>query len=696
MATLSFDDLIPQQQGAQPPPSGGLSFDDLIPQRGITPASGPSAAPPANPNPGVVSSGKGSVQQTDVATPLRQPIGRIDRASEVQGEYVTASGERRVVNPRTDMVDAEGNVFAREGNQPGDVVNRGTILPFVETIGPDGRPQQGLGLPGIIHGATSAADRLLTEPVQPGSSASGATDALQAGAIGMGGVQGAFGPVPNILPRATPRAVTEAVTPPPVAPQQNIAEMAAQAGVEIPRAAAGNLATQQVAGTLRELPFVGAPLVRAANRATQQMDDAVQGTANALGASSREGAGLAARDSLVDWMQTRSNQTIDDAYRALDDLINPGAMVPLSRTQAAAKALQERDIISASADGQSVIRLVQEAVARRGMTYEGIRELRTRIGNRLSGDITEHGVSNTALRRLYASLSEDLEFSVARGGVAGGGKDRALAAFRTANETARTVFGQREALAKIIGRNADANGEAIVDRIRSMAGAARGGDIARIQLARQSMDAAAWDDIAGAIVRNMGQTKDGWSLARWRTDYGKLSDAGRSALFGSGKDSHRASLDRIFALGRFAEQLQRLGNPSQSGRFAALVTAPTAFFAAPGSLLTTIFGGRILSHILAKPITAKAAADVAKATRDLHRAPHSEARYAALIAAVRALATASGEDPDAAQDRLVSIAPPPQKDQSRVTEAQVDVPTLARPPANAMAGSASFNAMRGF
>lgn len=630
------------------------------------------------------------------------PIGRLDRTNEIEGAYTDAQGQLRIVNPATDMVGDDGNVYPRQAARPGDVVNRGTLLPFVETMGPDGQRRQGLGLPEVIAGPAQAADRLLTEPPLPGTgqNAAAAPDALQASQMGIGSVRTTATREFTNEARALanqmgpPAPVQGPVRAPPV-PVESVGDVAARAGVDLPRAAVGGQGTRAVAGTVRELPFVGAPLVKAANRATEQMEAGIGRVADDLGPSSRVGAGQAARDSIVDWVERRSSDDMARAYDDLDNLINPATAVPLSRTQAAVKALRDSDVASATRDGQAAINLVREAIARPGMTYDGIKGLRTSIGNRLSGDIDDSGISNRALQSLYGALSEDLRFAVGRAGTGkkGGGAGPALAAFERANARASEIFEQRTALTKIIGRQADAPGEAVADRILAMAGARRGGDIERIGLARRVMDPAAWDDLAGSIVRQMGRHNDEFSLARWHTEYTKLSDAGRTALFGSGRGSHRAALDDIAQLAKYAKELQKYGNPSQSGRFASLVAAPAWVFAHPASFITAVTAGRFAANYLAKPVTAQAAAQALKAAKALHRQPSSLGRHQAFVASVKAMAAAMGEDPAEVEARLLENMPAP----SPRAPASIDasVPSVEPQPLNAMAGPdrQSSNAM---
>lgn len=677
-AGFVLDQSAPAPQGLPP----GFQLD----QDQATPAAAPASVTPPESN--TAPSGRPA------------PIGRMDRTNEIEGAYTDNQGQLRIVNPATDMVGDDGNVYPRQALRPGDVVNRGTLLPFVETVGPDGQRRQGLGLPEIIAGPVDRANRLLTEPAAPGTgqNESAIFDALQAGQMGMGSVRV---PVTQAFQQEA-RALANRVGPPapvqgpvraPPVPVEGIGDVAARAGVDLPRAAVGGAGTRAVAGTVRDLPLVGAPLVKAANRATEQMEAGIGRVADDLGPSSRVGAGQAARDSIVDWVERRSADDMARAYDDLDNIISATATVPLTNTQRAVRALRLSDVESATRDGQAAISLVRDAIARPGMTYDGIKGLRTSIGNRLSGDIDDNGVSNRALKNLYSALSDDLELVVKQGGRQGGGVNRALEAFGRANARAAEIFEQRTALTKIIGRQADAPGEAVTDRILAMAGARRGGDIERIALARRVMDPAAWDDLAGSIVRQMGQHNNEFSLARWHTEYTKLSDAGRTALFGSGRGSHRAALDDIAELAKHAKVLQRTGNPSQSGRFGSIVAAPAWLFAEPVSFISAVLGGRMAASILAKPVTAQAAAQAAKAARALNRQPNSLGRHQAFVASVKSLATAMGEDSSEVEARLLENLPAPVPRLPMQRDVQ---PQRAGPqPLNALAGrrDASANAM---
>jgi hypothetical protein len=354
-----------------------------------------------------------------------------------------------------------------------------------------------------------------------------------------------------------------------------------------------------------------------------------------LGGVGPVAAGETVRDGIRAWIKGDSEAINRGAYAAVDAVIKPDVTVPLSKTAAAVKEMKRRDIASASADGQKVISLVVEAVERPGgLTYDGVKELRTRIGGRLSGDITEHGVSQNALKRLYASLSDDLRFSVQRAGVGKGGKAKALAAFDRANTTAKQVFAKQEQLKKIIGNDGTATGEAVVERLLTMGNSRKGGDIRRIVHARNVLGKDAWDGVASSILMRMGETKDGMSIAKFRTAYEEtMSEAARTAFFGKKGTPHRDALDKIARVGQRAEWLQRAGNPSGTGKYAVTTGAIFIALQHPYAVLGAAVGNALIGEILSRSATARATASWMSRYRAYGANATRESRAAAVQAA---------------------------------------------------------------
>jgi hypothetical protein len=245
------------------------------------------------------------------------------------------------------------------------------------------------------------------------------------------------------------------------------------------------------------------------------------------------------------------------------------------------KRLNEADIASASTDGQAAIRLVQQAIERPGgLTFDGIRELRTRINDRLSYDLGEHSVSQRALKALKAGLDEDLRFAVQRAGVAKKGSNGAAAreAFDRANRQASEIFQRRGELERIIGRDGTASPESIAERLLTMASAGRGGDVQRLAQVQSIVGGDAWRDLAGAALRQMGRTPDGLSASRLRTAWEGLSPNGRDILFGRGQLRQR--LDALMGTAERTGQLQEaLRGGSQGALEDALGPSATAISA---------------------------------------------------------------------------------------------------------------------
>jgi hypothetical protein len=176
------------------------------------------------------------------------------------------------------------------------------------------------------------------------------------------------------------------------------------------------------------------------------------------------------------------------------------------------------------------------------LTYEGVKTLRTNVGEMLKGGILPEGVSGSELKRIYGALSKDLESSVA---AAGGPK--ASEAFNRANRYYSLASDRRESLAKIIGADGNAPAETVFSRIEAMAGSGSRADISKLAQARKAMGSDDWNEMASTIVTRLGRDVEGnFSPQRFVTAYNKISDAGKTLLFrGGDKGELAAHLDDI-------------------------------------------------------------------------------------------------------------------------------------------------------
>lgn len=433
-------------------------------------------------------------------------------------------------------------------------------------------------------------------------------------------------------------------------PRQLAVEAADRIDVPLPYAVASDSrAVNATAGALGST-MLGSPLQGAARRTTEALGKAAERVADDLAPGSSGtsySGGSAAKEGIVDWIKGGSKEIIGRGYDDLYKLIKPDTMVPLSKTRTAVNELTNLDTMSASTDGAKVINLVRDAVNRpEGLSYQGLKELRTRIGERVFGDIApEQGTSARALDKLYGALSEDLKFGVQRAGIGKKGSSgaKALEAFEAANAQARETFAIRDKLKSIVGAEADAAPERVFERIVQMAGAKGNADFQKLALAKNAIGNEKWGEVAGAVVRQMGRDADGnFSPARFLTAYGKMSENGKSVLFGRGDESLRGALDDIATVSRkFEDTISRFNNKSLTGNTVLGTMGLAGVLTNPLATAGSAIGGVTLSWLLSRPAGARSVANWSKAYLQAATKP-SPATKQLLEAATRGLHAAAG------------------------------------------------------
>ena len=439
----------------------------------------------------------------------------------------------------------------------------------------------------------------------------------------------------------TGRAPTPAIAPTrTLAPGEQVvaaADRLSQSGgpVQVPRAAASdNMAVQQTGAATANIPVAGTPLVKAAERTIDQLGTKADEISQGYGAgTSVANSGETARSAIKDWITGDSATKTKTLYDRVDNLISPDVKTPLDATrQAVAEIAAKRDAaaLSTGKATDAVLEAVQRAD---GLTYEGVKTLRTNIGEMLKGGILPEGVSGLELKNIYGALSKDLETSVS---AACG--PQAAAAFDRANKYYRLVSARRESLAKIIGADGNAPAETVFGRIEAMAGSTSRADISKLAQARKAIGADDWNEVASTVVSRLGRDVEGdFSPQRFITAYGKLSDAGKSVMFRStGKSDLASHLDDIATVSSRFKELQKFANPSGTARAGLGGLIGAGAYAEPLTTLKMVVGGRVLAMALAQPASAASIAKIAKAQQALAVAP-STSKVAAYSLAARNL-----------------------------------------------------------
>jgi hypothetical protein len=405
------------------------------------------------------------------------------------------------------------------------------------------------------------------------------------------------------------------------------------APVQVPRAVAtDNMPVQQVAAAASNVPIAGTPLVKAAENTIGQLgtkaDEVAQGFG---GASSLQEAGDTAKGAIKNWIQGKSAETASNLYNRVDSLVDPNVRSDLSATRGVIADIAAKRSAAALPSGKATDAVLEAVQRPGGLTYDGIKTLRTSVGEMLKGGILPEGMSGSELQSIYGALSKDLETAV---NAAGGAK--ASAAFNRANQYYRLASERRASLARIVGADGNASAESVMDRLMAMAGSSSRADISKLMQARKVIGADDWNEIASTVISRLGRDVEGdFSPQRFVTAYNKLSPAGRNILFRSGGKTDLAGyLDDIAKVSSRFKELQKFANPSGTARAGFGGIIGTGTLIAPLAVVKALVGGRVLASILSKPATAASVVKLAKAQEALVASP-GPARLAAFNTAAR-------------------------------------------------------------
>lgn len=392
---------------------------------------------------------------------------------------------------------------------------------------------------------------------------------------------------------------------------QQVAQAGKRIGVDIPRAVAtDDPLTQFIGKKIAETPLVGGALQDAGERSLTQLDDAMTATTRGYGVGAPPGAvGSALRNEIT----TTAKKTIPDfvsrQYDAVDKLVTPNVVSPLSKTAEAAKKIVDERILSARSNQPSAaIRVVQEALDRKdGLTYEGLKRLRTSVGEMLDDQqrLVAAGIEQGELKRIYGALTDDLQNAVKRASPDG----KAFSVWKQANAAAKRAAEERAGLDKLLRVNSD---EALVARLGQMASDKSTANIDQLLRARSAVSKETWNELAAATLQSMGRDANGHLTPdRFVTAWGKLSPTGKKALFGGDKALYAALEDIATVSSRFRE-INQLANTSRTGASVNMMATLAAMWAAPWATLGTLGGAAVYGRLLARPEAVKALASYGK------------------------------------------------------------------------------------
>lgn len=590
--------------------------------------------------------------------------------------------------------------FVIEGSRNGEIeptpkgAYRGTVLPFEKNLVTG---EVSLAMPALLQGVIDSGTSAFTAPYRAMTGQLPMTD--DAGSTSPEAIAEGFnmatwaspataGRLSKVAPEEAARQTVIDVASKYGRPGNQVGLAAQRIGVELPRAVTtDSKIVQSVGKGLENQPLIGSPLLRANEKALSQIDDAAKAVQDEFGTGSIPNAGAQTRAAFTKYSKQTLRGKENANYDKVGDLIKQNGMTPLDKTAEVWLDIVARRKNATLPEGPAV-QLVREAVFRqdspppganlkvpvkpgdtvesiynlgRGLNFNGIKDLRSYIRETLDnpGAITQSGMSEQDLERIYKALSGDLRTSVDRWG----GHDAKIA-FEQANSFSAKANMEREKLQSILGTAK--SDEAVFDTLAKLAGTNSRADINKLFLARKAVDRDTWDEIASGVISQMGRDADGnFSPARFLTARGKLSETGKAMLFNTtGKKDLAKTLEDIEAVSRrMAEVNKNYGNPSGTARNLGWATIGAAFTNAivnPGSITPVaggIAGGNLLARYLAKPDSAKTVLEYLKAAEMAQTKPSIASNQMLNAAATRLgrMAAADLGAPNRADDLISQL-----------------------------------------
>lgn len=467
----------------------------------------------------------------------------------------------------------------------------------------------------------------------------------------------AVGSGPSASAAEAPKIVQSAEAP----VVNEVAAAAQRADVPVPRfIASESMPTQRAASVLKNVPLAGDPLVKSYGRTLEALGEKAKGVADDLGGATVESAGEGAASGVKDWIKTKSSEKVSKLYDDVDQLVNQDARVELANTSdTVSKILAKRQNARIPGDSKAVNQVL-EAIQSEGLNYQGVKDLRTNLGEMLKSSVLPEGMSGAELKQIYGALTEDLKTVV---GQAGG--DKALKAFNRANSYNAAVSRRRESLTRIVGRDGNASPAQVYDRIIAAAGGTSRADSKLLFQAKKAMEPEEWSGVVSAAVSRLGRDVEGkFSPDRFVTDFNKkLSPSGRTALFGhEATELHQILTDIGTISSRMKKLEKQFGNPSGTaqnmigagiggGGAAAAILEPTTALTMVGAMV----GGRALASLLSKPTSARVVRNYAKVLElDMRK---SSATTRKELEKLRVAIMRAAERTSASNDNLIAVRP---------------------------------------
>lgn len=442
-------------------------------------------------------------------------------------------------------------------------------------------------------------------------------------------------------------------------------------GVEVPKGIATDSPLTAFTAQVAARAPGGGPLMKAIEEGREGLKSAVATAADkAGGVTDPAMAGDNYAKAIETSFKPEVKRGVSAAYDNLSQLVDPNKLTPLEETKKVTASIVGRRAESfIDGKGKAVDTVAEATRQPNGLTFDGIKGLRTHIGEMLDSGSFPEGMSEHELRGIYSGLSQDLKAAALN---AGG--PRAVAGLERANELNKQVSDWKEGIKKVLGPDSR-SGEGVAGAIIRAASNGPTGDLETLAKARSAVPKEVWQDIASTAVSKLGTGRNGeWTPAAFVTDFRKLSDRGKALLFRSvGSGDVLPFLNDIAEVSQKFVDRGKLANTSGTAGHNALYATGGAVlsglahgsFVEPLTAIGGIAGINGVARLLARPATA---ASVARWSRiyNTYATSHAPTARIGLELATRNLAnTASANGVRfSPADLIKSITTPSNADQS--------------------------------
>jgi hypothetical protein len=348
-------------------------------------------------------------------------------------------------------------------------------------------------------------------------------------------------------------------------------------------------------------PVMQLPIEKAAHESIAGLGAAAEQTA---AGATKLSAGKAASASLQDWIGNTSKKPVDAAYNRVAQSVNQSTTTPLNSTlNSASQIFQRRQAAGLSGNGGAVDHVMDALMRPGGLTYGGIKDLRSSVREMMDQSILPQGMSGTELKQVYDGLTDDLESAAFN---AGG--QQGLADHQAANKLASDTAAKRAQLTQLLGGpQAGSSDEAVFGALKRAAGKTDTADLKLLQQASNAIPPQSWDEVSRGMVSTLGRDADGnFSPARYLSDWGKFSDDAKDVLFKQNTQL-RQNLDDLATVSSKWKTLGKLANVSASAGHAAGMAAMFEGARHPLKALALGLPAYGLGKLLATPAGAGAA-----------------------------------------------------------------------------------------